>query len=177
MGGEGEKGVENHTQDSGAILNCEGGLVKGDDGVGGEFTGIGGEEGDSGLRSRDCEALLVRPGCHPLSMKGEGVDGCGDVGGGEGVGEVVCVGSRELGGCGIGVDEEIEEDRGDAGALRDACVDVPIGGGGVVVSAAGHPPAQVDGQPANRVMLECCLREGGNEFSVVDHVKSFGKIN
>ena len=62
------------------------------------------------------------------------------------------------------MDKEVEEDRGDTGALRDSCVDVPIGGSGVVVSAAGHPPAKVDGQPANRVMSECCLCEGGNEF-------------
>ena len=75
------------------------------------------------------------------------------------------------------MDEEIEEDRGDTGALRDSCVDVPIGGGGVVVSAAGHPPAKVDRQPANRVMSECCSREGGDEFGVVDHVKGFRKIN
>ena len=75
------------------------------------------------------------------------------------------------------MDEKVEEDWGDAGALRDSSVDVPIGGGGVVVSAAGHPPAKVGRQPANRVMSECCLREGGNEFGVVDHVESFGKIN
>ena len=54
--------------------------MKGNDGVGAEFPGVGGEEGDSGLRSRDCQTPLVRPGCHPLRMRGQGVDGCGDVG-------------------------------------------------------------------------------------------------
>ena len=44
--------------------------MKGDDGVAAEFAGIGGEKGDSGLWSRDSQAPLVRPGCHPLRVGG-----------------------------------------------------------------------------------------------------------
>ena len=36
--------------------------------------------------------------------------------------------------------EKVKEDRGNTGALRDSCAGVSIGGGGVVVSDAGHPP-------------------------------------
>ena len=36
---------------------------------------------------------------------------------------------------------------------------VSMWGSGVEVSAAGHPSTEVGGQPANRVMWECCLRQ------------------
>ena len=55
-------------------------------------------------------------------------------------------------------------------------MDVSIGGSGVGVSAAGHPSTQVGGQPANRVMSECCLRKGEDEFCVGDHVERLGKV-
>ena len=52
---------------------------------------------------------------------------------------------------------KVEGDRGDTGALWDSCAGVSIGGSGVSVSAAGHPPSEVCGQAAYCVMWECCL--------------------
>ena len=46
-----------------------------------------------------------------------------------------------------------------------------------VVSATGHPPFEVGGQPVHCVVSEGSVCEGGYEFSVVDHVKGFGKVN
>ena len=70
----------------------------------------------------------------------------------KGVVEIICVGRGKFRGLGVGRDKEVEEDWGDAGALGDSCSDVSIGGSGVNVSAAGHPPTEIGGKPAYRVM-------------------------
>ena len=82
-----------------------------------------------------------------------------------------------MGAVGVGGDVKIEKNRGDTGALRDSCAGVSIGGSGVVVPAAGHPSPEVGGQPAYRVVSECCLCQGEDEFSVWDRVKRFRKID
>ena len=82
-----------------------------------------------------------------------------DVGTSVGVCEVVCVGSRKVGGGRVRRNKKVKKDRGDTGALGDSCAGVSERGGGVVVSDAGHPPMEIGGQPANRVMSKCCLRE------------------
>ena len=41
--------------------------------------------------------------------------------------------------------EEVEEDGGDAGALRDTRPCVRLKGGGVIVSGVSHPPLEVGG--------------------------------
>ena len=73
--------------------------------------------------------------------------------------------------------EEVEEDGRDAGALRGTRPRVLLKGGGVYVSDAGHRPLDVGRHPALCVWSEWCGSEGGDEFSVDDHVESFGKIN
>ena len=86
--------------------------------------------------------------------------------------KVVSVGGGQLGAVGVGGNVKIEKDRGDTGALRDSCAGASIGGGGVVVAASGHPSPEVGGQPAYRVVSECCLCEGGEQFCVWDRVES-----
>ena len=76
-----------------------------------------------------------------------------------------------MGGRRVGRDKEVKKNGGDTGALRDSGAGVSIRGSGVVVSAAGHPSTKIGGQPANRVMSECCLRQGGYEFCVGDCVE------
>ena len=53
---------------------------------------------------------------------------------------------------------------------------VSVWGGCIVVATAGHPPTKVSGQPAYRVVSECCLCEGSDECSVVDHVECLRKV-
>ena len=76
---------------------------------------------------------------------------------GVGICEIIGVGRGKFRGLGVCGDIKVEEDGRDTGALRDSCTGVSIGGSGVSVSAAGHPPTEVGGQPAYRVMWECCL--------------------
>ena len=49
---------------------------------------------------------------------------------------------------------EVEEDRGDTGALWYPHPQVSVWGFGVIVSATGHPPLKVGGQPAHCVVSE-----------------------
>ena len=51
--------------------------------------------------------------------------------------------------------EEVEEDGIDVGTLRDTRPRVPLKGGGVIVSDAGHPPLKVSGQSAFCDWSEC----------------------
>ena len=90
-------------------------------------------------------------------MGGKGTGGSLYVRGGVGVSEVVGIGSSQLRGLGVGRNVKVKEYGGDTGALRDSCTDVSMGGSGVVKSAAGHPPTNIGGKPANRVVSECCL--------------------
>ena len=59
--------------------------------------------------------------------------------------EVIGVVSRELCSAGVVGYEEVEKDRGDARALRYPRPCLSVRGGGVVVSAAGHPPLEIGG--------------------------------
>ena len=45
----------------------------------------------------------------------------------------------------IGGNVKVEKDGGNAGPMRDSCVGVSIGGSGVDVAAAGHPPMEIGG--------------------------------
>ena len=106
-------------------------------------------------------------------MGGKGSRGSHVVRGGVRVREVVSVGGGQLGAVRVRGNIEIKKDRGNAGALRDSCAGASIGGSGVVVSASGHPSPKVGGQPAYRVVSECCLCQGGDEFCVWDRVEGF----
>ena len=57
----------------------------------------------------------------------------------------------------VGRDKVVKRDGGGTEVLKDSGTGVCIRGSGVVVSAAGQPSSQIGGQPANRVMSECCL--------------------
>ena len=76
-------------------------------------------------------------------MRGKGTGSSLYVRGGVGVSKVVGIGSSQLRGLGVCGDVKIEEYGGDTGALWDSCTDVSMGGSGVVISAAGHPPTNV----------------------------------
>ena len=79
-------------------------------------------------------------------MGGQGSGSRGDVGAGGGGGKIISIrGAGEVGGVGVGGHIKIKQDGRDAGALRDSCVDMSVGGRGVGVSAAGHPPPKVGG--------------------------------
>ena len=105
-------------------------------------------------------------------MGRKGSRGSHVVRGGVRVRKVVSVRRGQLGAVGVGRDIKIKKDRGDTGALWDSCAGASIGGCGVVESASGHPSPEVGGQPAYRVVSECCLCEGGEKLCVWDCVES-----
>ena len=75
---------------------------------------------------------------------------------------------------GISRNKEVEKDGGDAGTLRNPRPGMSLWGSVVIVSAAGHPPSEVSGQPALCIVTEGGVCEGRYEFSVVDQVKGLG---
>ena len=64
----------------------------------------------------------------------------------------------------VGGDEEIKEDRGDAGALGNTRSGVELRRGDIVVSAVGHSTTEVGGQPAYGVVSELGIDEGLDEL-------------
>ena len=92
-----------------------------------------------------------------LGVGCEGAGCCWDMIAGVAICEIIGVGLGKFRGYGVCGDIKVEGDRGDTGALWDSCAGVSIGGSGVSVSAAGHPPSEVCGQSAYCVMWECCL--------------------
>ena len=151
--------------------------MKGDGWMSMGLSRLGGEESHSRFGGGNGQPPVVCPRRHLGCVGGEGSRGSHVVRGRVRVRKVVGVGGSQLGAVGVGGNVKVEEDRGYTGALRDSCAGVSVGGGGVVVAASGHPSPEVGGQPANRVVLECCLCEGEEKFCVWDRVESFRKIN
>ena len=145
-------GVKHHPQDAGAAFQREWVVVEGDVGVSVGLVSVGGEEGDCGLGCGYGQPPLCCPLRNSLGVGSEGAGCCWDMWARKGVVEIICIGRGKFRGLGVGRDKEVEEDWGDAGALGDSCSDVSIGGSGVNVSAAGHPPTEIGGKPAYRVM-------------------------
>ena len=146
-------GVESHPQDPGVSFKGQGSLSEGNVRVGLGLLSVGGEEGDGGLGLGYSQPPLVGPLSHTVSMGREGAGSSRDVGRGGGVRKVVSVRcTSQVRGGGVSRYVEVKKYGGDAGALRDSCVCVSVRGGGVVVSAAGHPTTKVGGQPAYRVV-------------------------
>ena len=106
---------------------------------------VRGEESHGRFRGGDRQPLVVRPLRYLGGVGGKGSRGSRIVRGGVGVRKVVGVGGGQLWAVGVGGNKEVKKDRGDTGALWDSCAGMSIGGSGVVVSAAGHPPAQEGG--------------------------------
>ena len=74
-------------------------------------------------------------------------------------------------------DIEVEQQGGDDGALRDACVDGDGFGGCVVVSADSCTAPKVRGQPSDGVVLHGGVVYVGEKCCVVHCVKGFGEIH
>ena len=147
--------------------------MKGDGWMNMRLSRLGGEQGHSRFGGGDGQPPVVCPRRHLGCVGGEGSRGSHVVRGRVRVRKVVGVGGGQLGANGVGGNIEVEQDWGDTGALRDSCAGMSIGGCGVVVPAAGHPSPEVGGQPAYRVVSECCLCQGEDEFSVWDRVERF----
>ena len=78
---------------------------------------------------------------------------------GVGVSEVVGVRRNQMLGVRSVVYAVVEEERGYTGALWFSHRHVSVLGGGVVVTATGHPPLEVGGQPAHCAVSECGVHE------------------
>ena len=92
--------------------------------------------------------------------------------------EVICLGIGEyiirLEECG---GKEVEWGRDNTGTMKNPYPGMKGGGECKFVSAAGFTSLQVGRQPALGVIAQRGQGECADEFRVVDHVKSFGKIN
>ena len=135
--------IEYHPQDAGAAFKWKGSITEGDVGMSVGLVSVGGEEGYGGFGCRDGQPPLRSPLRHSFRVCGEGAGSCWNVGIGKGVIKIIGVGRGKFGGLGVGGYKEVEKDWGDTGALRDSCTGVSIGGRGVCVAAAGHPPTEI----------------------------------
>ena len=70
---------------------------------------VGGEEGDGGFGCGDDQAPFRRPLRNAFGVGRKGTGGRGDVGAGEGIGKVICIGGGELWGLWVGGGVEIEK--------------------------------------------------------------------
>ena len=95
--------------------------MKGDGWMNMGLSRLGGEKSHSRFGDGESQFFVIPPCRHSSGMGGEGSRGSHVVGGRVRVRKVVGVGGGQLGAVRVGGDIEIEEDRGDAGALRDSC--------------------------------------------------------